>query len=84
MAMQPEGHEIPLTIFTGQASGTAMALATRRWHWSYGDRYWVLETGVTAAHNGSGEADLAPVPEAPGHRAPADDSVTAGGRLSPP
>ncbi|MEU3895522.1 M15 family metallopeptidase [Streptomyces sp. NPDC045251] len=38
--------------------GAALAAAglvnypTEWWHWSYGDRYWALATGATAAHYG--------------------------------
>ncbi len=28
---------------------------TEWWHWSYGDRYWALETGAPAALYGPGE-----------------------------
>ncbi|MFD3314595.1 M15 family metallopeptidase [Streptomyces sp. NPDC058694] len=30
---------------------------TEWWHWSYGDRYWALETGAAAAHYGPKELD---------------------------
>ncbi|WP_210637613.1 M15 family metallopeptidase [Streptomyces sp. GESEQ-13] len=30
---------------------------TEWWHWSYGDRYWALETGATVAHYGPKELD---------------------------
>lgn len=30
---------------------------TEWWHWSYGDRYWALETGAAVAHYGPKELD---------------------------
>ncbi|WP_333776970.1 M15 family metallopeptidase [Streptomyces sp. IBSBF 3136] len=30
---------------------------TEWWHWSYGDRYWALETGASVAHYGAKELD---------------------------
>jgi D-alanyl-D-alanine dipeptidase len=39
--------------------GTALAGAglvndpTEWWHWSFGDRYWALMTGVATAHYGT-------------------------------
>ena len=30
---------------------------TEWWHWSYGDRYWALETGAPAALYGAKELD---------------------------
>jgi D-alanyl-D-alanine dipeptidase len=32
---------------------------TEWWHWSYGDRYWALETGAAAARYGARELDRA-------------------------
>jgi D-ala-D-ala dipeptidase len=32
---------------------------TEWWHWSYGDRYWALETGAPAALYGAKELDAA-------------------------
>ncbi|MFF9913427.1 M15 family metallopeptidase [Streptomyces sp. NPDC013457] len=43
--------------------GTALTAAglvnypTEWWHWSYGDRYWALQTGAEAAHYGPRELD---------------------------
>ncbi|MFE5942000.1 M15 family metallopeptidase [Streptomyces sp. NPDC056480] len=43
--------------------GTALSAAglvnypTEWWHWSYGDRYWALQTGAEAAHYGPRELD---------------------------
>lgn len=32
---------------------------TEWWHWSYGDRYWALQTGAPAALYGAKELDAA-------------------------
>ncbi|WP_327704674.1 M15 family metallopeptidase [Streptomyces decoyicus] len=43
--------------------GTALTVAglvnypTEWWHWSYGDRYWALQTGAAVAHFGPMELD---------------------------
>ncbi|MFJ2935302.1 M15 family metallopeptidase [Streptomyces sp. NPDC087219] len=43
--------------------GTALTAAglvnypTEWWHWSYGDRYWALQTGAEVAHYGPRELD---------------------------
>ncbi|CAL9550379.1 M15 family metallopeptidase [Streptomyces cellulosae] len=35
---------------------------TEWWHWSYGDRYWALETGAAVAHYGPTELDQPQIP----------------------
>ncbi|MBZ6102134.1 M15 family metallopeptidase [Streptomyces olivaceus] len=40
------------TLGTALTSAGLVNYPTEWWHWSYGDRYWALQTGAAAAHYG--------------------------------
>ncbi|MGW2108339.1 M15 family metallopeptidase [Streptomyces sp. NPDC001948] len=42
---------------TALTAGGLVNYPTEWWHWSYGDRYWALQTGAAVAHFGPMELD---------------------------
>ncbi|MFF7555380.1 M15 family metallopeptidase [Streptomyces olivaceus] len=42
-------------LATALTSAGLVNYPTEWWHWSYGDRYWAMETGAAAAHYGPRE-----------------------------
>ncbi|MEU9898620.1 M15 family metallopeptidase [Streptomyces phaeochromogenes] len=44
-------------LSTALTTASLVNYPTEWWHWSYGDRYWALQTGAAVAHYGPGELD---------------------------